>query len=151
MFFPRWAFEIWAGAAGDIICANDKDVPISKAQRMFWLIRGNVLHFLFGWWVYIRPTSRAAMLLSRLENCRGWHNTQTTKANHRRHAEKDDTLKTTYCAIVGEEREKILEEMAKREAAEQSAQLTAFRRRLAWLAFGFILLLAMVLVIVGSN
>ena len=40
---------------------------------------------------------------------------------------------------------------AKLEAAQHRMHLTAFGARLAWLFFGFILLLAMVLVIIGGN
>lgn len=50
MFYPRWVFELWALGSVDMICANDMDLPISKATRVFWLVRGHVLHFLFGWW-----------------------------------------------------------------------------------------------------
>lgn len=55
MFYPRWVFELWAQGAGDIICANDYDLPISKLQRLLWRVRGHTLHFLFGWW-WQRPT-----------------------------------------------------------------------------------------------
>ena len=49
-FYPRWVFEKWAEGAGEIICANDKDLPIPEWQRVFWRIRGNIKQFLFGWW-----------------------------------------------------------------------------------------------------
>lgn len=48
--FPSFAFYLWAGGIGDLHCANDKDLPISKLQRIGHRVRGEVVAFLFGWW-----------------------------------------------------------------------------------------------------
>ena len=49
-FYPRWVFELWASGVGDETCAREMDLPIPPVQRLFWLIRGHLLQWLFGWW-----------------------------------------------------------------------------------------------------
>lgn len=51
---PRWAFELWAQGVGDIICSAEsyEIIPISRLIKLWWRIRGEILHFLFGWWWY---------------------------------------------------------------------------------------------------
>ena len=51
----RWVFELWCFGAGDEICAADEDLPVSRWRRMFWRVRGAILHRLFGWWSWCAP------------------------------------------------------------------------------------------------
>ena len=41
------------GGEGDLIaaqvCVQDK-VKVCALKRLWWIVRGNVLKFLFGWW-----------------------------------------------------------------------------------------------------
>jgi len=47
---PRWVFNLWCLGTGDEICAADMGLLVSWPRRIFWRIRGFILHLLFGWW-----------------------------------------------------------------------------------------------------
>jgi hypothetical protein len=42
---PRWAFEIWARALGDEVCARDTTLPLPAVRRLWWRVRGAVVTF----------------------------------------------------------------------------------------------------------
>lgn len=47
---PGFVYEMWAYGMADLYVTDDKDLPISPAQRLFWRVRGEIVCFLFGWW-----------------------------------------------------------------------------------------------------
>lgn len=47
---PRWVFNAWAEGRGCAYCSSDKALPVSTARRLWWLVKGEVLTALFGWW-----------------------------------------------------------------------------------------------------
>jgi hypothetical protein len=47
---PEIVAKLWAYGMGDLYCAHDEDLPISKPRRLFWRIRGEILTALFSWW-----------------------------------------------------------------------------------------------------
>lgn len=49
-FKPRWVFEQWCDGAGCKIVARDKDLPMRPFERQYWLVKGYIKQWLFGWW-----------------------------------------------------------------------------------------------------
>jgi len=47
---PYWVFAIYCQGAAYRISASYDDVPIGRIKRATWVLWGNLLQFMFGWW-----------------------------------------------------------------------------------------------------
>jgi hypothetical protein len=50
--YPYWAFAMWCKGYGVLYCAADDDLPVGRLRRIWWMIEGNFLRFVFGFWRY---------------------------------------------------------------------------------------------------